>query len=571
MQRWSGASVGPTVIVTAAMTPDPEVSGSPGEDIEDPDPPGGGRRATAVSAALVGVVALVPRLLTVGHFANPDETLWMLRTDTFSRALIHGNLRDMDALHPIAGTVPGITTVWLGTVGRAVWELGGAVGLVDPGTPFVTSSSAYTAAQSVVAVVTSVLIGLFVWVVAKWWSRRVAIIAGSVFATEPFWVSLGSMLHTDELVALFGLNGLVVLAWSLGLPEDRRPPRAGLWAGVAGALLACSALTKMTGVAFGLPAVGMLLWAGFRDVRRRGPTPITTAMVPLLRRSMWLIVAALATVVVLYPALVVDPVAQWHAFGAQVDVATGDRGDFFLGRFRRHPGPWYYPVTVGYHSTVWFLVLLPIGLVSGLVRAATRRYTLLGLAWAVVPAVALLSSGLTYERYALVVLGPLTFAAASAAGAIRFRSDRTRTWSDGAVALCAFGALVFAIATAPWGLVTFDPVVARVRAPDRVVRVGWGEDLAAAMPIVEADVARLGKSCSEVTLKRDLRVPLFRTSCNPGRAGPGNDPDYVIVGQWRIQRTPSTVEWLDGPYVHVGTARRSGVPLAQVWRRRGFS
>lgn len=85
-----------------------------------------------------------------------------------------------------------------------------------------------------VALATAALIGLLAWLVSKWLSVRTGLVTGAVLATEPFWVSLGSILHTDELVALFGLTGLVALAWALGLPDAAvRPRRARRWAVVA--------------------------------------------------------------------------------------------------------------------------------------------------------------------------------------------------------------------------------------------------------------------------------------------------------------------------------------------------
>ena len=128
--------------------------------------------------------------------------------------------------------MPGVPTMWLGSIGRLVWGIGRDVGVVEGRSTFYESRSGLTAAQLSVAVATSLLIGLVVWLVARWAaSPRAGLVAGLLLATEPFWVAHGSVIHTDELTSLFGLSGLLALGLVLGVPrvDDAvpAPPLAG--------------------------------------------------------------------------------------------------------------------------------------------------------------------------------------------------------------------------------------------------------------------------------------------------------------------------------------------------------
>ena len=70
------------------------------------------------------------------------------------------------------------------------------------------------------------------------------------------------MIHTDELTALFGLSGFVALGLVLGVPtiRARHMHRRGL-AVLAGFLLVCSPLTKISGLAYAPGAVVLVAWA----------------------------------------------------------------------------------------------------------------------------------------------------------------------------------------------------------------------------------------------------------------------------------------------------------------------
>ena len=61
------------------------------------------------------MVAFVPRLVAIGRFVTPDELIWVYRSVQFREALLQGQWA-----HTLTTGHPGVTTMWLGTMGISV-------------------------------------------------------------------------------------------------------------------------------------------------------------------------------------------------------------------------------------------------------------------------------------------------------------------------------------------------------------------------------------------------------------------------------------------------------------------
>lgn len=448
------------------------------EGPRQPAPEGNGLRLAV--ATLVGAVALVPRLLTAGAYQTTDETLWMRRTVAFGDALLRGDLAAASASTEDLATMPGVTTMWLGSAARASWELAGWLGLVDAEVPFVESPAGIHLAQASVAIATSVLIAAVVALAWRWTGPVPAVTAGLLLASEPFLVAHGAVLHTDELAALFGVSGALALLLALGVAPPGRHPHT--LAGAAGVLLASAVLTKVSALVLA-PGLAVVVLASVvparpRTARRalrglRAPEARTVAA-----RLTTAAGAAAATSLVAWPALAVDTVHQLSLVVDSAGLAATPHLTFFLGDITETPGPLYYAVAVPLRMTPWFLlgcvVLIPLAAVRG------RRAHLAVLAVIALPMVVVLSGAVKqFDRYALVVLPFLALMVGIGAevlvGALRHVGWGRVVRPLATVA--AVGMAVHAVVVAPWGLAYFNPLLGGSETAERAILVGWGEGL----------------------------------------------------------------------------------------------
>ena len=514
-------------------------------------------------------MALAPRVMTVGHFMTTDEYLWLNRTGTFSDALAHGEFSKMSAGLFFPGTMPGIPTLWLGSLGRLIWSGAKHVGLADGGTPFTSSFVGFAFAQTMVAIATAVLVGVLVWLMCQWVSRRAGVVTGLVIATEPFWVAHGSVLHTDELTTLFGLAGTIAIAWVLGIPTDVTPPRRPMrWAAISGVLLVCSPLTKLSGFLFLPPVAGMLIYAWVRNILRRNDgVTIWQAGWTTVRLAIVIGGAAIVTTAVLYPSLWLAPVAQFRLLQHANDIVTTDRITYFNGHLAKWPSLWFYPVNLAYRSTPWMLIAIPVGTVVSLVRRETRARAAIMMSCAIVSSIALLVTMAHYDRYGLLVLGPASVLVGLACTP-RTVSDRPIVWPKRLITLVGIGALSYTMVIAPWGLAYYNPILTRIEKPERVVRIGWGESSSLILPIISADAHAHGTTCRQVSVATLVvsSPVLLRHTCayKPGTAA---DADYLAIGISYQQLSGGSYRQSTKGRVLVGTGTMLGVPQVQVWRK----
>ena len=510
----------------------------------------------------VVVAALVPRLLTAGQFATTDEPTWLNRTVRFSDALAGLDLANATASVGEPATMPGGTTMWIGTFARGLWRLGVEVGLVDGGR-FV-SLEGLAVAQLLMALVTALLVGALFVVVARWVGLVAGLTAAILVGLGPWFVALGTVLHTDELTALFGTIGVVALAWVLDVPGGApAPTRPRLVAALAGASLMCSALTKVTGAGFWVGAAVVAVWAVARARRSGEGWWVPGGPLRLVGLAA---LTGVAIVPLFWPAILVDPVFQlerlWAAAGLSVEEPVLNRGirQYYLGEALDSPGWTYYPVALALRVTPWFLVLALVGLPAALAWRSTRRQALILLAPMAAFAVVLTASPKKFDRYGLVLLVPLAVIVGMAVQrALRDRLPalRARQVVVGAGAL----ALLVSVWVAPWGLAWFNPAVGGSSAGHDNLLVGWGEGSELAAQRIE----ELEGGCDDVTVLGLPMLLLLSADCSTPPLDGVSEPDYVVLYVSTLQRNPSVREAVDGREL-VDVIEIRGIPYAEIWR-----
>jgi hypothetical protein len=511
---------------------------------------------------LLGILAFVPRALTTGHFQTTDEVLWTRRSIGFTDAVLGLDPASASATTDAIATMPGVTTMWLGSLARGVWTVGGAVGIVQDD-EFLHSSAGILLSQLAMAVATSLLLALFVALAWRWAGPVPAVVAGVLLATEPFVVAHSAVLHTDALTAFFGASGAVALFLALRrAPLARR--RGVLMAAVAGALLAGAFLSKLSALVLA-PGLALVVAATMAEqvrVALRRREPLGPVAVPLLVVTGVAAAAALLTVVLTWPAIWADTRHQVEMLRQSSSLADMGHRQFFLGRISEDSGPLYYFVTTPMRMTPWFLV----GAALFVPLALTRRWRahLAALAAVTIPAVAVLATTpKQFDRYILVVVPFLALAVGMGVDvAVRALRDRLDHRVPAVVAAVVLGA--HAAVQAPWGIQYFNPLLGGIEAAERTMLIGWGEGLGEAGSVIEE---REAPHCDiEVALIYHLIQSAF--PCGTTVTTP-TEADYLVL--YISERQRMTDDELAATRQRgrlIDVVRREGIVLAEIYDLR---
>lgn len=426
--------------------------------------------------SVVGLVAVLPRVLDLGAFLSPDEERWRLNTVGFADGLRTGDLR---ALYQQPH--PGITNMWLtwATIDKPTWaerKFPLAVGIAF-------------------LIVAATALALRLW---GWWMGAAV---GFALALHPYFIGHSRILAMDALLSIFLVLALLaLLLWleerqgggsptgkpavtfgipgeaSRGLPVGRNPapgtrrllgsiwfPGAGRIAlsGVFGGL---AILSKLAGAVIVPFVVGVLGWLLLQK-----SLSLQAAARAL---AAWLL-GAVAAVVIFFPTVAVHPAV----------VLRGAR-EFISQEHFQHPahalGPRWYPEALLIFTTpLQFLALA--GLV-GLPRASarTRRHLAVLAGFAALFFLAMQFSTKKGDRYLLPdymlfdVIAVLLLAALLGAAA---------RWPRGVLIRRLVVVLIAAAAAWQiWNVVALHPYALAYRNPFfRSVALhrpmGWGEGL----------------------------------------------------------------------------------------------
>ena len=531
-----------------------------------------GRRYTGIAALACGLLFLGLALWAPGPVTvTADEPNWLVRSDAFRAAIADGDLRNANGRVLISApeqTSPGVTTMWSGTIGHGVVELGQRIGVVEerpPGTR--TDQLRLRAGRGVVSVLCAVALVVFVLYAARLVGRGAALVAGVLLATEPFLVGHSGVLHTDALVTLWSAAAVVAYLVALTTrPADR----------VATAVAAVSAglavLTKLNAIplllsGFAVCAAGVLAGAALRH-------ELGSAVRSVLRASAWIAGGTVVVFVVLWPAMWVAPVQTLDRVLDSLQQIDSSDLTYFRGETTTDPGVLYYPVAVLVRATPWLVAGSVVALVM-VVRDVIRRNgedlaaTLVRASLLLAPVPYLVLIAFTPQRYDRYILPAFPFMALGVGMVVAPLARRAIASPRWRVAVGAAGAGVLAVATvvqAPYAIAYVDPLVGQERAEDLIL-LGWGEGIERLG--AEIDRREAGH-CDDVDVlllnaQRVMAVPCGRLDV----AGPADSGRYEYAIRYISNRQRGTFEDRFEPIVRDGTlvdtVRIGGVTYAELW------
>src|SRR5215212_3451837 len=149
----------------------------------------------SISYVLLGLIALLPRVLSLGSFVTVDEiAFWIPRADAFLRAIQAG-----DFPATAISTHPGVTTMWLGSAGVLLRRALLAAGMLHDDS-FATVLAFYRLPVAL-AHTAAILVGYAL--LRRMLPALVATLAALLWAADPFVIAYSRVLHVDGLAGTF--------------------------------------------------------------------------------------------------------------------------------------------------------------------------------------------------------------------------------------------------------------------------------------------------------------------------------------------------------------------------------
>lgn len=529
----------------------------------------------------LALAALLPRTLGLADFYTIDEAYhWPDRVRRFTAALLtHEWIRTDQTGHP------GVTTMWLGSLGR--W-LSLNLGIPDRGR--IGNGAAYLAMLRLPLGVVNGLAVLAGYLLLRRLVRPwVAALAALLWATSPFIVAHSRLLHLDALLTSFTtLSVLCMLVAVVGRPRggeeehqrsvSRRSPARAAY--LASALCGGLALLTKAPSLLLLPSVGLLLFA-------LSPRP---GLWQRLRWSIgwylpWLAIAV-AVVFAGWPAMWASPRAAVADVINEI-VSNGgqptENGNFFMGRAVPVPGLLFYPATVLWRTTpptlLGLLALLGFGLYRLAARrralaptpdaARERRVLLALLGFVLLFSLAMDIEPKQFDRYLLPIWPSLEIMAA--AGLVRAASLLGRFIGQAGARLAGGVALALLAALQigqlwwfhPYYIGYYNPLLGGGAVAQRVMLVGWGEGMedVGAWLRSRPDLGR-GPVLSWMPFTLEPFVPAEIPVHN---LEPGADGNYAVLYSRSVQRKESAeAEAYVRQFAPLLTVEKHGITYATV-------
>jgi 4-amino-4-deoxy-L-arabinose transferase-like glycosyltransferase len=470
------------------------------------------RHLVLIAALAIFGLAFFTRTGALKQYVVPDEPSWVWRSLSFSQALAQGQW---------AGTAqighPGVTTMWLGSLGilvkraadpvassEAIQWLGRLTSLApENAEAFKRLGVFLTYTRIPVIVINALGVVLIFLLMRRLFGLKVGLIAGLLFALDPFTAGLSGLLHVDGLLTTFSvlsvlamLNGLTpqppLRRWKNTSPERGSDvllsprnrssslgegPGVRSWFALAGAFAGLAFLSKSPGIFLTAFAAFVLVVA---LIAKR------VSFKQALFAFLSFVIVHWTLFILLYPAMWVDPLGTLGGiFGlASYLKDNAVRPTFFDGQFALNHGVSFYPLALAFRLTPVIVLGLLAAVGAALVAAWRKRQNrdellagFLLFAFTVLYLIFITPASKKYDRYMLPAAAMLIPIAAWGLGQIRSRVIQT---------IAVIGAALLVVINWPYLLMHYNLLLGGAGEAQNHFSVGWGEGLGAAANWINA-------------------------------------------------------------------------------------
>lgn len=275
------------------------------------------------------LIAFIPRILSLDAFMMADEQLWIKRSVIFLKALV-----GLDFKETLITGHPGVITMWLGSgpivFAKKILHYSQLKDLLFPAKlPFALATAAAITAAC------AILLRLY--------NRQVALIAGLLLASDPFFTAYSRIIHLDAiLTCTMALSVLFCIYFLRNTEKKKYLIMSGVFGGLA-------MLAKVPGV-FLIVFIATLflldlIW------RETGAGAVSASLKKRATEyGIWLATAAMV-VFLLWPAMWVDPLTYVKLLERGPGLVAHEHGQYFMGKPIEDPGFFFYPLVILFRTT----------------------------------------------------------------------------------------------------------------------------------------------------------------------------------------------------------------------------
>ena len=293
---------------------------------------------------IVLILFVLSRVPQLGYdIFNTDTWKWKARIYDFGSGIF-----GLDFALTIQKYHPGVTLMWLGTIGVKVYNAYNDVFLGHP--PINDNINTVFELHFVQKLILVTAIGLTIssvfYVLRKLFGLQYSILTVMLISLEPFYLALTRVLHLEGLMSTFMIASFLWLYYYLFDTHHK----SRLY--VSAFFSSLAILTKSSAL-FMLPFTGLMMFVWFLYSRHSLKKSLTLTA---LDYSKWLF-SFLIIFILLWPAMWVVPLEALKVVYRGISDIGIERGheQFYFGRLVNDPGVVYYLIVIALRSSAYLL------------------------------------------------------------------------------------------------------------------------------------------------------------------------------------------------------------------------
>jgi len=296
---------------------------------------------------LIVLLFILIRCFDLGHdMFNTDVWKWKSRSYDFSTGIFTGNFSLTNQKYH-----PGVTLMWLGTVGIKIFNLYNDLVLKVSSNDIQAVFGLHVVQKYLVVIAIGISLAFVFYALKKLFNIKYALLVIGLLSVEPFYVALTRVFHLEGLQSTFMF---VSMLWFYYWFEKGRTDYKRLF--ITAFFSALAFLTK-TSALYLIPFFGLWILLSIFNSKDLSKFKVVSIKKYVFHYFQWLL-PTLMFVFLLWPALWVNPLEVFNTLyrGVAVVGVETEHVQYFFGKLVEDPG-WYFYIIVFLLRSSWLLLI----------------------------------------------------------------------------------------------------------------------------------------------------------------------------------------------------------------------